>query len=278
MGKAISSEAAGELVDEISSSVMRNPGALISLARLKTADDYTYAWLDLAAVRWRLGDTSGARDALSHAERLGLLRVPVAVAAGWLNQQLGDTRASIRDYAMVISLAPTLVDDPFWSSPEGPTGGLSAILPMVPRTVGPATQLQMDLVLGHIDDAMITLERFAASDRDVYASLIAAWQGDPNAWLDLQAATARQPLDDLRIGLSQLVATHLGDQASIGRYRRWLEIVRAFVLPGAGRIMMGQPQPLPAHLLDRYGSLYRREVFEAQVVGLLPQIVWEDQP
>jgi len=42
MGKAISGEAANELVDEISSSVMRNPGALISLARLKTADDYTY--------------------------------------------------------------------------------------------------------------------------------------------------------------------------------------------------------------------------------------------
>ena len=42
MGKAISAEAAGELVDEISSSVMSNPGALISLARLKTADDYTY--------------------------------------------------------------------------------------------------------------------------------------------------------------------------------------------------------------------------------------------
>ena len=42
MGNAISAEAASELVDEISSSVMRNPGALISLARLKTADDYTY--------------------------------------------------------------------------------------------------------------------------------------------------------------------------------------------------------------------------------------------
>jgi HD-GYP domain-containing protein (c-di-GMP phosphodiesterase class II) len=42
MGKAISGEAAGALVQEISSSVMRNPGALISLARLKTADDYTY--------------------------------------------------------------------------------------------------------------------------------------------------------------------------------------------------------------------------------------------
>ena len=42
MGKAINADAAGELVDEISSSVLRNPGALISLARLKTADDYTY--------------------------------------------------------------------------------------------------------------------------------------------------------------------------------------------------------------------------------------------
>jgi putative nucleotidyltransferase with HDIG domain len=42
MGKAISAEAAGKMVDEISSSVLRNPGALISLARLKDADDYTY--------------------------------------------------------------------------------------------------------------------------------------------------------------------------------------------------------------------------------------------
>ncbi|MDI6751045.1 MAG: HD-GYP domain-containing protein [Rhodocyclaceae bacterium] len=42
MGKAIDHAAAGALVEEISGSVMRNPGALISLARLKTADDYTY--------------------------------------------------------------------------------------------------------------------------------------------------------------------------------------------------------------------------------------------
>lgn len=42
MGKAIDAEAAAPLVEEISNSVLRNPGALISLARLKTADDYTY--------------------------------------------------------------------------------------------------------------------------------------------------------------------------------------------------------------------------------------------
>lgn len=42
MGNAVNADAVGELVEEISSSVMRNPGALISLARIKTADDYTY--------------------------------------------------------------------------------------------------------------------------------------------------------------------------------------------------------------------------------------------
>jgi HD-GYP domain-containing protein (c-di-GMP phosphodiesterase class II) len=42
MGKAVDTSSAKKLVEEISNSVSRNPGALISLARLKTADDYTY--------------------------------------------------------------------------------------------------------------------------------------------------------------------------------------------------------------------------------------------
>ena len=42
MGRAVDSAGAQSLVEEISDSVTRNPGALISLARLKTADDYTY--------------------------------------------------------------------------------------------------------------------------------------------------------------------------------------------------------------------------------------------
>ena len=42
MGKAVDAGNATKLVEEISDSVTRNPGALISLARLKTADDYTY--------------------------------------------------------------------------------------------------------------------------------------------------------------------------------------------------------------------------------------------
>lgn len=42
MGKAVDAKDCAPLVEEISNSIARNPGALISLARLKTADDYTY--------------------------------------------------------------------------------------------------------------------------------------------------------------------------------------------------------------------------------------------
>jgi putative nucleotidyltransferase with HDIG domain len=42
MGQALQFERAGELVEEISDSVLRHPHALISLARLKNADEYTY--------------------------------------------------------------------------------------------------------------------------------------------------------------------------------------------------------------------------------------------
>ena len=52
MGKAISIEHADEIVQEISYSFMRNPHALINLARLKTADDYTYMHRWLSARLW----------------------------------------------------------------------------------------------------------------------------------------------------------------------------------------------------------------------------------
>lgn len=42
MGKAISMDTAHEVVDQITASVERHPQALITLARLKTSDDYTY--------------------------------------------------------------------------------------------------------------------------------------------------------------------------------------------------------------------------------------------
>ena len=42
MGKALNTSGCAALVNEVTASVWRNPGAMVSLARLKTHDDYTY--------------------------------------------------------------------------------------------------------------------------------------------------------------------------------------------------------------------------------------------
>ncbi len=49
-------------------------------------------------------------------------------------------------------------------------------------------------------------------------------------------------------------------------------------LPIVGRLVFGSAEPLPNYILDGYGTLYRRQVPNAQVVGLLPQMVLQDHP
>lgn len=64
MGKALNADDALPIVEEISSSVMRNPGALISLARLKNKDEYTYMHsVAVCALMIALARTLGLDDA-----------------------------------------------------------------------------------------------------------------------------------------------------------------------------------------------------------------------
>ncbi len=75
MGKAVNAEAVMPLVDEISASIERNQGALISLARLKTQDDYTYMHsVAVCALMTALGKQLGLDDlAVKQAGLAGLL-------------------------------------------------------------------------------------------------------------------------------------------------------------------------------------------------------------
>lgn len=66
LDRALDAERCLPLVDEIASSVRRNPGALVSLARLKTADDYTYMHsMAVCALRVALARQLGLDDAAS---------------------------------------------------------------------------------------------------------------------------------------------------------------------------------------------------------------------
>ena len=75
MGKALSAGAVDGLVEEITTSLDRNPGALLGLARLKTADDYTYMHsVAVSALMVSLAKQMGMTDREVHgAGRAGLL-------------------------------------------------------------------------------------------------------------------------------------------------------------------------------------------------------------
>ena len=75
MGKAVDAEGCLPLVEEISSSVMRNPGALVSLARLKSQDEYSYMHsVAVCALMVALAREAGMdADACRHAGLAGLM-------------------------------------------------------------------------------------------------------------------------------------------------------------------------------------------------------------
>jgi len=75
LGKAVDTEKCLPLVDDITRSVFRNPGALVSLARLKTQDDYTYMHsVAVCALMVALGRQLGLDDdACRQAGMAGLL-------------------------------------------------------------------------------------------------------------------------------------------------------------------------------------------------------------
>lgn len=65
MGNAVKVEEASALVDEINQSIARNSDALLSLARLKNADDYTYLHsVAVCALMIALGRQLGLEDAV----------------------------------------------------------------------------------------------------------------------------------------------------------------------------------------------------------------------
>ena len=257
-----------------------------ALERSAAADDYTIAWLDLAAVRWRQGDAAGARSALARAERLGLQRMPVAIAAGWLRWQLGDRAAAINDYGTAIVAAPTLVDDPFWrSDPE-----LSAAMPAI---IGAARQqmeggaggaaahapslFTLQLLGGNVAAAEAELAPLSAGDRALYDQVAAAWQRVPGSEAALQQLAARHPLDSTPVTWCRLVAARNNEEDLVARFGTWLWLAGGSPPgPPVARVVLGKPLLQLPRVLDEYRSLYRRPVPGAQVIRILPQILFQD--
>lgn len=130
MGKAIEADQAMPLVEEIANSVMRNPGALIGLARLKTADDYTYMHsVAVCALMIALSRQLGLSD--DETREAGL--------AGLLHD-IGKMAVPTE----ILNKPGRLTDEEFVSVKEHPSAGHAMLLES--RGVG---QIALDVCLHH---------------------------------------------------------------------------------------------------------------------------------
>ena len=130
MGKSIDTAGLAPLVEEISSSVMRHPGALVSLARLKTKDDYTY--MHSVAVCGLM---------VSLAKRLGLDESTTREAGlAGLVHDLGKAMIPLK----VLNKPGKLTDDEFRVVRDHPSAGYEMLLEG--GGVGP---IALDVVLHH---------------------------------------------------------------------------------------------------------------------------------
>jgi len=130
MGQSIDTQALAPMVEEISASVMRHPGALVSLARLKTKDDYTY--MHSVAVCGLM---------ISLARRLGLDEATTREAGlAGLVHDLGKAVVPLT----VLNKPGKLTDDEFRVMRGHPGAGHAMLL-----EGGGAGEIALDVVLHH---------------------------------------------------------------------------------------------------------------------------------
>jgi putative nucleotidyltransferase with HDIG domain len=202
MGKALDTSGCADLVNEVTGSVWRNPGAMLSLARLKTHDDYTYMHsVAVCALMVALARQLGMDEAAAREAGMAGLLHDMGKAAMPLS---------------VLSKPGKLTDAEFRVMRSHPECGHAMLLgrePEVGEALGAITEGVLDVALHHhekvdgsgyphgLKDGQISLLAKMGAVCDVYDAITsnrpykAAW--DPSESIGKMASWRKGHFDEL---------------------------------------------------------------------------------
>lgn len=189
------------------------------------AGDLPEAWLDLADAYAHLDRNDLALAALDRALRLGRQQPVVAVASAQLALQLGDRQTAVAAIADALSLAPSLVDDPWWTLDPERAAALAEADQAVSST-GAAMAWQLAMYARRFDEARAAAATLAPPDASLANLVIAAWDGGQDAYATLVDQCLGDPYGPA-LKWCIAVATERG---AVADEQRFLSIAQAVVL------------------------------------------------
>jgi O-antigen ligase/Tfp pilus assembly protein PilF len=203
------------------------PGAG-DLAAAAGLDGLPNAWLNLAAVRRSAGDDAGARTALDAAMRLGDQQPALLLAAGYLEERMGDTDAADRTYVAALGGLTRLAGATFWRDPAR-VDRWAAIAEAAVGQLDAVSQVDFWISSGDLSRAASAASSVPdAASRTVAQLGVTAWAGDASAFATLRTMAVAQPRNTAIVGWCARLAAHAGDASAAATYRYWLEIISPY--------------------------------------------------
>jgi hypothetical protein len=257
-------------------------GARLLFAAVTASDDFPAAWLDLAAVDVKLGNSAEAHAALERAMRLGRQDPGIAFAAGHLYLAIGDRPAAIGAFQFAILHAAPIANRQYWDV----NGGAPLQNASVEAALGAFSadeELRFEIALYSSDwhRAADQIDRLPAQHRQVARAAIATFQGQAEALQALLTMARQAPSDQFVVGWAARAARQLGDSLHADSLQRWLTLLDPVAADTYGRdisICYGDDDRTAVRGTNAsaYGPmLYRRDTRRNLLVDWLPSLCYE---
>ncbi|MBA2381793.1 MAG: O-antigen ligase family protein [Chloroflexi bacterium] len=249
-----------------------------AFAHAARLDDLPVTWLDLAAVQLHLGKNDEAAASLRRAARIGLGQATIALGIGELKEALGDTAGATEAFIIAVKEAPSAVGDPQLLAIVTPAIDPTAFVDRLLKEVrGTPTAVEIALEAGRQDQATALIDDLVPADRPLMRLVAAAWSGDDEAYANLRALAARQPLDANVVAWRARLEDRRGDHSGADADRRWFAIIYGSVAEFAYDLRISSVPSAPGERAGVVGPFYghftyRRPTAWNQVVDLLSHL------